>query len=145
LKWHLQNTFRVEKLTNPPSGNELISRIINDTDHIFKATGGVKPAAFTPHKTRNDISTYRTSNCEDEKIWWIAETFIDKKRKDNKISIGRAEFQLSVVTSLNIHINPDGKPHLRHTNLEQFAPRGSSELQLQKLELANASTFHKKP
>jgi hypothetical protein len=145
LKWHLQNTFRLEKLTNPPSGNELISRIINDTDHIFKATGKVKPAAFTPHKTRNDISSYRTSNCEDEKIWWITETFIDKKRKDNKITIGRAEFQLSVVTSLNIHINPDGKPHLRHINLEQFAPRGSSELQLQKLELANASTFHKKP
>ena len=70
------------------SPNERISRFIPDERWIKKTNGMVSPAAFMPSKKTNDISVYRTSGCNESRIWLICHYFVDRRRRDNKRMLG---------------------------------------------------------
>ena len=71
-------------------------------------------------------------------IWYLGDRYVTKKRTDGRAVVGRAEFCISVVRKQKeLRLNPDGIPHPRHMNIENF-PIDSS-LKMMTLEFAKQS------
>jgi len=138
------NFFSRDKFESSIEENEPITRFIDDPRKIYANTQQAKPSAFKHHSTRRDLSVYRKKNCKDYLIWRIAEKFVDKKRTDGKKVLARADFDIELVRSRNVLVlNPDGKPHKRHMNIENW-PNDSISKMI-RVELSGNSELFKKP
>jgi len=138
------NFFARDKFESFIEGNEPITRFIDDPSKIFAKTQQAKPSAFKHHSIRRDLSVYRKKNCRDSLIWRIAEKFVDKKRTDGKKVLARADFDIELVRSKNVLVlNPDGKPHKRHMNIENWPDDSFSKMI--RIELSDNSDLYRKP
>ncbi|MBI4041328.1 MAG: hypothetical protein HY390_05635 [Deltaproteobacteria bacterium] len=121
--------------------NEPLSRFIFSSDHLSQ-DGTVKGAAFNPSNKGNDLSVYRIKECKDRSIWIIGKWYVEKKRKDNKKLIARSDFNIQELKNKKLRLNPNGKPHFRHLNIENWPDKPASKLIATQLA-AQAKTFRK--
>ncbi|MBI5493034.1 MAG: hypothetical protein HY893_08885 [Deltaproteobacteria bacterium] len=122
-------------LIDPIDNTEPISRFLIDEDEFNKATNRVHHSAFRPSR-RGCFSTYRTKGLDNPEIWNIAQKFVTELREDRKDVLARAELQARDYTECKLILNPDGKPHPMHVNIEQWPTDREDILALRKT-LAN--------
>ena len=116
---------------------EIISRFIFSSRYY--SSTGVKHSAFLPPNDCFDISVYRIQNLSEEEIWEIDDKYVSGMR--GKQSLGRADFKLSVLHSINLTFDPNGIPHPRHANI-CFSESMTKETQrLIAMKLAEVSVF----
>ena len=125
---------------------EPLARFITDDRHINKGTRSVKFQCFNPARKTNDLSVYRTKLCPEAEIWSIAERFVTGLRDDKARVLARAEVPLHIVQEQGLILNPDGKPHKRHLNIEGWPLRLqpneiSSHQKMITVQLARAATL----
>lgn len=111
---------------------EPLARFIFEPKH-FDKTGKVKPAAFAPHSTRLDFSVFRSINADEKLLTYLGDKYVASVRK--KPLVGWATFNSDLAIKLKLKLNPDGKPHKRHLNIESWP----SNNQMERVELANSA------
>lgn len=109
------------------------------------AASRVKPACFEPHNLRRDLSVYRVKSCPEGTIWFLADRYVTELRPDRKRVIARADVPLQVVRSLALRLNPNGIPHKRHLNIEDWPDKADSRRKMFMVELANAAALVIRP
>ena len=124
------------------SREERISRFVCNEDDISK-TNRVKPSLFSPPKDR-EMSVYRTSTLAEEVIWFIADEFVSKFRKDGKKVIARGDMQASVYFENHLKVIEKRRPHKNHAVVIEW-PEDRAKLQMVKVELSNAAQLFRKP
>ncbi|OFZ10920.1 MAG: hypothetical protein A2Z20_03440 [Bdellovibrionales bacterium RBG_16_40_8] len=130
-------TDRFSKL--PVRDEEPLTHYIFVDEHINKTTHKAKHQLFKPRKNKgNDLSTFRIINCVESYIWYLSKRYVEPFSK--KKTIARADFPLAAAKKAQLKINPDGNPHKRHLNLENW-PTDSSACKLISMEIANASNL----
>lgn len=117
----------------PCNPDEICSRFIFSKKHIYAEKGNPKPVVFQPHRHRRDLSVYRTSSCSEILIWHLCKKYIEPHSK--RKSMGRAEFKMKILMDSELKLNPNGRPHKRHLNVE-FWP---SQEKMITVELSNKS------
>lgn len=124
-------------LPHPPSDNEPIDRVIFSSKFI-KKNNKVHSNAFIPTK-RLDLSVYRVQGLARKQVWDLVAKYIEKKRTDKKMAKAIAEIKISDVSKhKTLKLNPDGKPHFRHMNIECF-PNSKSDARMIALEMAESA------
>ncbi|MFA6058612.1 MAG: hypothetical protein WC756_10475 [Taibaiella sp.] len=149
LALYLKNTFnkkfsflikkskKVQVSFDPTvESTEPLARFITDKKKNIYATGKVRPNAFHPHPERRDLSVYRTKNISDQEIWFISDKFCTAARPD-KPAVARAEIPANLPPIHSLRLVPDGNPHPRHLNIEDFPPLSSPALTIIKTQMAN--------
>lgn len=64
------------------------------------------------------LSVYRTSKCDEEKIWWLGKYFVSNRRSDMKEIRGRGDFSgTQIIDHKTLSIQPLKKPHPRHADV----------------------------
>lgn len=124
----------------PFEDNERISRFLTDEDHFIKEKERVRHAAFKPRRSTNNLSAYRTKNLSDPAIWDLARKEVTKRMSIPKEVLGRADVPVHVYKDLGLILNPDGIPHPRHINVENWPSEQDAQLQIRK-ELANNASL----
>lgn len=114
--------------------NEPLARFITDKKNI-RATGEVKPNAFSPHPQRRDLSVYRTKEISEHEIWHLSDRFCTATRPE-KPAIARAEIPVELPHIHRLQLVADGEPHPRHINIEGWPTEPSAILMI-KTEMAN--------
>jgi hypothetical protein len=120
------------------SPDEPISRFVFDRRHMNQAKGCVSPAAFMPSTKTRVASVYRTSCCNEERIWTLGELFVERNRKDKRKILGRADVEAALVFHEGLAIQPHLLPHPRHAELTKW-PSDKAEQKDKALALAQAS------
>lgn len=120
----------------PVHTGEPLARFIVESKY-FTREGKVKPSAFAPHSQRLDLSAFRVISATDDAIEYFGNRYVAAPR--DKTLFGWAIFNSDVPISLQLKLNPDGKPHKRHLNIENWP---SDNLML-RTELANKSLSKK--
>lgn len=100
----------------------------------------VKPPAFSPSKKTNDLSVYRTKQLPEESIWQLGDEYVTKKMKDNPAILARADVLVAEASKHPVRLNPDGKPHPRHLNIEDW-PADESKRKMITVELASIASL----
>lgn len=133
-----------EFFITPLEDNERVSKFVVHKNEFKKSTYRVLPTAFSPSRKTNALSAYRTKNLSDSKIWYIAQEFVTKTRSDNAEVRGRADLSARIFKDMGLHLNPDGTPHPRHLNVENW-PLDKPKLLDIRTKLANKATLVLKP
>lgn len=129
------------------SGSGVVDSDERISRYIFQKKGGysiqnmiVKYNVYMPANDGNS-SVYRSRNLSAKEIWDIGVEFVEKKRRDSKKILARADVQASVIYKQNIDIIPDTNPHILHANLTDWPPEKSERI-LISLQLAQESVLH---
>ncbi|MEX0828629.1 MAG: hypothetical protein WD032_00100 [Nitrospirales bacterium] len=87
----------------------------------------ILPAAFQPHRERNDLSVSRISdlklNLDERSIWFIGK-FVEKMRHEASSPsnlYGRGDLRVSQIQELKLKVHAD-EPPPRHANITNFPP-----------------------
>jgi hypothetical protein len=126
------------------SPNERISRFIPDERWMNKIKGLVYSAAFMPSKKTRDISVYRTSGCSERRIWLIGLFFVERKRRDKKRILGRADVKSNLVFREGLKLRARLLPHPRHAELTDW-PDDKAHQKDKVLALAQGATLGLRP
>jgi hypothetical protein len=102
------------------SPDERISRFIPSERWMNRTKSLVYPAAFMPSKRTKDISVYRTSGCSENRIWLIGFFFVERKRRDRRRVLGRADVSSNLVFREGLKCQPRLLPHPRHAALTDW-------------------------
>jgi hypothetical protein len=124
--------------------SEHISRFILDGRHMKGAKGWVSPAAFMPSTKTKVTSVYRTSRCDEGRIWLIGELFVERKRKDKRKILGRADIEITLVFQEGLGIQAHLLPHPRHADLTKW-PDDKAQQKDKALALAQAAILSVRP
>lgn len=117
---------------------EQLTRYIFDNNCFKESTRKVRPPAFTPHRIRNDLSVYRTSDCTDEEVWELSRKYVEPKRK--KKTLARADTKAKAYFELKLCVISLEKPHIRHVNVVGW-PLNRADRNDIRLKLADASSL----
>ncbi len=126
------------------SPDERLSRFIVYGRWMNKAKGLVYSAAFMPSKTTKDTSVYRTSGCSESRIWLIGLFFVERKRRDQKRILGRADLNSNSVLKEGLNVRARLLPHPRHAELIDW-PDDKAHQKDKALALAHAATLAIRP
>lgn len=126
------------------SPDERISRFIPNAKYMDRTKGWVYPAAFMPSKKTKDISVYRTSGCSEGKIWLIGHLFVERRRRDRKQILGRADVNCRLVLREELKIRCTVFPHPRHAVLTDW-PDDKAHQKDKALALAHGATLLLRP
>jgi hypothetical protein len=108
------------------------------------AKGWVSPAAFMPSTKTKATSVYRTSCCGEGRIWRIGELFVERKRKDEREILARADTQAARVFQEGLRIDAHLLPHPRHADLANW-PDDKAQQKDKALALAQAAILLVRP
>ena len=92
---------------------EKLSRFIFSRSHFSSTKGEVKFGAFIPPKGSKDLSVYRTSTLDDEAIWEIGLTNVQKERRLK----ARANLLAKVVFDIGLEVVSETSSHELHANI----------------------------
>lgn len=97
----------------------------------------MKYSAFMPARDLA-ASVYRIDGCNEVDIAQIDRDHISGKRKDGKISKGRADILVEHVRKSKLNVVSEPSPHPRHANIEGYSSN-ESENRMKAIELAQQS------
>lgn len=121
--------------------NERITRYIFQKKGRYSSQNmTVKYNAYMPASDGNS-SVYRTQKLSAIEIWEIGVEFVEKRRRDGKKILARADLQASEIFKHKLQIIPEENPHKLHANLTEW-PIEKSERVLIALTLAQGSELH---
>jgi len=133
---------RFERVPSRVAPEEKVTRFICSRDHFHPTTGAPKVGAFLPPES--GLSVYRTYSCGEEKIWWLGERYVARKRKDGKPILARADLVASDFFQQNLEIKKHPYPHPRHANVIGW-PEDKPSKRMKATELANRAIGLIKP
>jgi len=90
------------------------------------------------------LSVYRTCGCQEEKVWWLGERYVYRKRKDGKPILARADLMAADFFEQNLEVKKHPYPHPRHANVIGW-PDDKPSRKMKATELANKATGLVKP
>jgi len=125
-----------ESLSDKVSDQEPISRFLFSKREFTESTARIGTGVFLPPKNSLHRSVYRTINCSEEKIWWLASKYV----ASTKPVLARANIMAKHITGIGLEIKPDFIPHPRHANITNW-PGGKSERKMKAVELANRASL----
>ena len=134
------------KFDRPPrqvSPDEVTTHFILARDHFSQAKNIVHAGAFMPPKDKR-LSIYRTRCCTEEKIWWLGDWYVSRKRRDRKVVLARGDLEVVEFEKLKLAISPDENPHPRHANVRGW-PEDKPAQKMKAVELANKAKLFVKP
>lgn len=117
------------------------------TRYIFQKKGRyssqkmtVKYSAYMPANDGKS-SVYRTQKLSAIEIWEIGVEFVEKRRRDGKKILARADIQASEIFKQKLQIIPEENPHKLHANLTEWPIEKSKRMSIA-LKLAQDSELH---
>jgi len=119
------------------SDSETVARFIFSSSDYRVSNLTVKYSAFMPARDLA-ASVYRIDGCNEVDIAQIDRDHISGKRKDGKISKGRADILVEHVRKSKLNVVSEPSPHPRHANIEGYSSN-ESENRMKAIELAQQS------
>ncbi len=117
----LQAIFlQLDRLPGSVSGAERMSRFIFHKKHMSETKGRVSSAAFMPSATTKNISVYRTSSCNERRIWLIGDLFVARKLKPPRDVLARGDVQADIILNEGLAIVASPLPHPRHADVTNW-------------------------
>jgi hypothetical protein len=138
----LSISLRADWVSRAVSPSERISRFVMYRKWLDGA-GRVTSAAFMPSSART-VSVYRTSKCAEKRIWLLGLLFVERKRRDSRKILGRADVRANVALQEGLRIRPLLTPHPRHAELIDW-PEEKEAQKDKALALALASEAFTRP
>lgn len=120
---------------HPVGVDEPLARFLTSKDH-FRTSGRVRHSAFKLPNGMNNISVYRTKDMSIPEIWNLAQNEVTMRRSDHAEVLAMARISVREVESVGLRIDPNGVPHPRHANIENWPLQKEDLLEIRK-ELAN--------
>ena len=108
-----QDNFKISDVVE----DEPLARFIFDRKH-YTSQNKAKPAAFMPHPKHQDLSVFRTIHASNDLIVHLGESYVEPQRK--KKILAWAILSSTIPLKHGLKLNPDGKPHKRHLNIENW-------------------------
>ncbi len=99
------------------SEQEKLSRFIFSRSHFSPTKGEVKFGAFIPPKGSKDLSVYRISTLDDEAIWEIGLTEVQRAQGLK----ARADLLAKVVFDIGLEVVPETSTHALHANITPWS------------------------
>ena len=124
-------------MDNHVSDSEAVARFIFSSSDYRVSNLTVKYSAFMPARDLAS-SVYRIDGCDEADIEQIDQDHISGKRKDGKISKGRADILVKHVRKSKLDVISEPSPHPRHANIEGYSSN-ESENRMKAIELAQHS------
>src|SRR5438034_2404952 len=134
---------RLDRLPDQVHPAEATTRFILARDQFNRTKNIVNVAAFLPPKDRR-LSIYRTPCCGEEKIWWLGDWYVARKRADRRAVLARADLQALEFARQRLEIRPDRNPHPRHANVTGW-PEDKPALKMKAVDHANRARLLLKP
>ena len=131
-------------VTRSVSPDERISRFILSERWMNRAKGSVSSAAFMPSTKTRDISVYRTSGCSERRVWSTGLFFVERKRRDRKRILGRADVNSNLIFIEGLRVRARLLPHPRHAELTDW-PDDKAHQKHKALALAQGATLGLRP
>jgi hypothetical protein len=122
----------------PVSADEDISRYIFSSKHFNSK--GTKHAAFMPRN--GETSVFCISSISEGEIWDIGENHVGQNMEPSLK--GRADLKCREVQNIGLDVVHETSTHALHANITNW-PSSRDEILELAIDLANQSTFYKKP
>jgi len=126
----------------PVQPHEHLTRFIFSSDHFNPNTGRVRPAAVSPYLVKEtgrvEWSVFRTTGLTSMDLWSICTQHVD--RPDRKAK-ARGTFPAATLLDLELHCDPDGKPHTHHVNVLGW-PDSKDRIKILQQKIAAAMSEH---
>jgi hypothetical protein len=114
--------------------SEQVARFIFSGSEYRISDQTVKYTAFMPAKDLA-ASVYRVSDCSDTDIAQIDQEYVSGKRRDGKVSKGRADILVGQVRKTQLDVVSAPFPHPRHANIKGYSS-SEAENRMKAIELA---------
>lgn len=128
--------YKTERIPDNVSTLEPISRFLFSRSQFTESTARISSSVFLPPKNSNQTSVYRTINCSEEKIWWLASKYV----ASTKPVLARANIIAKHITDIGLEIIPDFTPHPRHANITNW-PEDKSAIKMKAIALKNRASL----
>lgn len=132
----LKTFYKTEHLPDNVSAQEPISRFLFSKKQFTESTARISSGVFLPPKDSNQTSVYRTIDCSEKKIWWLAERYVGS----TKPVLARVNIIVKHITDFELEIVPDCTPHPRHANIAKW-PQSKSARKMIAAELTNRASL----
>lgn len=126
---------RFDRPLDQVNPDEMTTHFIFARDHFNQAKNTVSAAAFMPPKDKR-LSIYRIHCCEEEKIWWLGDWYVSRRRTDKKAVLARGDLQALEFERVQLEIRPERNPHPRHANVLGW-PADKPAQKMKAVELAH--------
>jgi hypothetical protein len=128
--------YKTEYLPDNVLAQEPISRFLFSKREFTESTARIGTGVFLPPKNSIHRSVYRTINCSEKKIWWLADKYVAL----TKPVLARANIIAKHITDVGLEIVPDFTPHPRHANITKW-PQSRSAMKMKAVELTNRASL----
>lgn len=126
---------------HPVGFDEPLARFLTSKEHFRTSDGGrVHHSAFKLPNGMNNISVYRTKDMSTQEIWNLAHNEVTMRRIDHAEVLAMARISVREVETIRLRIDPNGVPHPRHANIENW-PIQKEDLLERRQALANAAVL----
>lgn len=132
---------RFDHLPEQVKPDEMTTHFIFVREYFSQAKNIVRTGAFLPPKDKR-LSIYRTRCCNEEKIWWLGDWYVGRKR--GKEVLARGDLQALEFARVDLEITPDRNPHPWHANVIGW-PESKPLQKIKAAELAIKARLFVKP
>jgi hypothetical protein len=101
----------------------------------------VSYAAFMPPAKTRKASVYRTSHCNERRIWALCRLFVERNRTDNRKALARGDVLSGIILGQELGIVADPTPHPRHADVVGWPDQQAQQMMKAVVLAENSSLF----
>jgi hypothetical protein len=114
-----------------------LSRYIFQSGHFSRQKA--KPGAFLPKPPELRISAVRIDRLSGSEVWEIGDLLASQSKPPRKPPIARANFDVAVLSEVDLTVEDDKEPHPRHINICGWPPEKDAQKAVALLLCSRAS------